>query len=128
VVDGEDKSYSFGEIQERILQITPSAWSLAQLRPASIEVQMLPTESGGAMVAMKIKTADREVMLGWAVFANGGFVPLQPEIMGGFGSIFDDQADERLASVFGHAVRKARVGWAKARSAVPTRSLAEASD
>jgi hypothetical protein len=107
VVDGEDNSYSFGEIRKRVLKITPSAWSLAQLRPASLEqVQMLPTESGGAMVAMQIKTPDRDVTLGGTVFANGGFVPLQREIMGGFGSIFDDQADERLAAVFARIISK----------------------
>jgi hypothetical protein len=111
-MDGEHKSYSFKEIRDRVWRIISSAWPVAQssapdLLPVSLEdVQILPAKPDGARVAIKVKTADHEVPFRVNVLANGDFVQSQPEMGIGFGSIFDDQADKRLASAIARAIRK----------------------
>lgn len=85
--------------------------SSLDLASADLEdVQTLPADPDGATIVVKFKMGNRgEVIIRGKVSANGDCALSHPEIIEGFGSIFDGQADQRLASVITGAVGKRRI-------------------
>ena len=112
MTDGH-RNFSFDELHNRFWQIAPAAWVIAkasslEFASADLEdVQMLPADPDGATVVVKIKTANLgKVTIRGNVFPNGDFALSQPHNIEDFGSIFDGEADKRLASVIRRAIGK----------------------
>lgn len=112
MADGS-RTYSFDQLHDRIWQIAPSAWVIAKsstpgMRAADLDdVQVMPAEPDGMMIIVKIKTASRVgILIRGKVLANGEFEISQPEAIQSLGSIFDEQAPHRLASVIANSIGK----------------------
>jgi hypothetical protein len=112
----ELKSYSFDELHNRLWQVAPAAWVIAKsgssdLAGADLEdIQTLPADPDGATIVVKIKDVSRgELTIRGRVSANGNCALSQPVIVEDFGSIFDRQADKRLALVIIGAVDKRQI-------------------
>ena len=105
------RTYSFDQIHDRAWQVVPAAWVVAKssapgLRSADLEdVRIEPTESDNASIILIIKTRTRgKITIRATVSANGGFALAHAEDNEKFESIFDGEADKRLASVITRAV------------------------
>lgn len=104
-VNMEEMAYSFQEIRDRTLQILAKALAIAAVRKpeiatAKLELSIEPVQPGGAVIGLVFRAADgNPLIIAGHARSDGVFLSQHPELVGGFGNLFDEGSERTLAAL-----------------------------